>query len=304
MRIAKISLLALSVLAIVLVGCLWLWPAGLEPVPSVESAAIGETGRAPDNNGKALPDRRRVHNKGEDTALARPLDGAATFAALAARLTSTSVSAGQRLEYLRQAAILCENVREASAGPRAATQSESQLPSASANFARDYYRSFCSDFTGSSDGFSSMGLGEESAGDVGDALQLWEVGPSGEAISLAEDLLLSTEDPSAMLAASAYVGSRGLDEWEIEKPTAAERSMLPGAKAEARALAARLLACESSGGCGPNGHLSVIECENVGLCRPGISAEQVWRERHSPAVYAYAEKLRDRLRELRAQKGG
>lgn len=305
MKKVRVYVVALGLVALGVAAWIWGKPempaATLSPVASVVPGDSAPAARVGD---QGPDDRVQEPAPTETKVVGRPLDEARTFASLAANLASSSVSAGQRLEYLRQAAILCENVEQASAHREAMSQSDSQPMSESAMYARDYYKSFCSDFSGSSDEFSSMGLDEGGAGDMGEALQLWEVGPTGEALPLAEDLVLSTEDPSALLAATAYVGPRGLEEWEVQQPTVAERGMSPVARTEARALAARLLACEYSGGCGPNGHLSVIECENVGLCRPGISAADVWRERHSPAVYSYAERLRDRLRELREQHGG
>jgi hypothetical protein len=80
--------------------------------------------------------------------------------------------------------------------------------------------------------------------------------------------------------------------------------MDPAALARARFLAVRMLACDYSGGCGPGGHMSVIECGNTGTCRPGISTDDVWRQNHAPSEFELAVRLRDSLRANREGPGG
>ncbi len=227
--------------------------------------------------------------------------GVATFGQLQKNLASGTSSRAQQLYDLKTASQLCEGY-QSSLSDTAGKQSASTV-----QYERFAAR-FCKDFHGSVMQFESQLLDEETSDVVVAAAILdganGSIAPGERA--QAESIFLNSSDPAAVqLAAMALAGNQRSGAWGFGKDLPAN-SQERAALVNAQWLASRMLVCEMSGGCGPGGFFSVVECASYGTCKPGISALDVWRSVEPPTTYDLAQRLYNRAVQERAasRKGG
>jgi hypothetical protein len=116
------------------------------------------------------------------------------------------------------------------------------------------------------------------------------------------DILNMSSNPDAIVEAARFLAGGENVHWDLgarEVPLGL-RDELPGMQI----LAARMVACDLSGGCGPNGVYVWMECMRYSLCRPGLSMDELWRETYSPIEYRLAMGLANQLRGNRQTFGG
>lgn len=227
------------------------------------------------------------------------LDEAATFSALESRLARGDIDPAQALHYLNVAAEVCEGVRNrphTKAGP------------ANTVSLRTYYASaarFCTDPSPDPDIYLERLLRLDQS-DVVVAQQLasdaYATLPESQR-ELAENIVLGSLNPSAILAAASVLAEPAVSGgWEM----GADLSTGPGesqALPKAQWLAAQMIACDLSGGCGADGLTTLIECGSFSVCEPGITTREVWRRTSTPVEFGLAERIYSKLKAARAAPG-
>ncbi|HEL3257920.1 TPA: hypothetical protein UMF52_003259 [Stenotrophomonas maltophilia] len=217
-----------------------------------------------------------------------PLDGVERFGQLLDRLKSSSIAPAQRAQYLLTAAQVCEGAREGRLGKR--------TDEASRTYAQ-YTKTFCSDFSGSSNEFA-LELLKYPDSDVVIARELASSVPLERDTTIAaQDIVLKSQNPDAVYNAAAALAS-GTWAFGVEvAQNPQERSMLR----EAQWLASQRLACDLSGGCGAGGMTSMIECASYGICTPGMTVSEVFARTQPEARLDLADRLYARLLEVRSE---
>lgn len=223
------------------------------------------------------------------------MDAATSFGALRNLVEAHVRDEGARIEYLRQAAILCEgfiaNNQRATSGSR------------SASLYSDYVDRFCSDFTGSSDAYLQALYSAPSDSDVTQALALnsLAVDESGKALATARamELVANSEEPLAVQAVARFLGGESV---RMFGDNFAESGADYGEIQKAQLLAASMLSCDLGGGCGSEGYYTMIECAAANACQPNITLDQVWRQTHSPKSYALARRIYQGILEMRSKR--
>jgi hypothetical protein len=172
----------------------------------------------------------------------------------------------------------------------------------SSSFSYGYFNSFCNvpgiEMTAEAEAFKKVDPSDETL----QALELVNLGESGEtalASQRAQTLLSSSTSAAAVSRAMDYlVGAANAAPLGSDLP-------FPEATAQenfnAHRMAAARWSCEQRGGCGPGEFFSVLACQPLNNCRPGITADAAWRQGHRPGVIARAAEIHRRLAALHAK---
>jgi len=268
-------------------------------------ATLGPTGKSDPASatveGKSPPPLER-----ELAARAVDFDQIHSASQLVSRLEAMGEGDVQAMQYLRTAAQYCEGIafkaRVAQAGRQEGKPDQetgknvAEVQSAAylANFGKAYCDRELPSFTALTGRIAASG----SAGDLVQAEMLSEIAAKGDAalaLGRAATLVDASESPDAVERAAQFLvlgsAAGGLPQARgVPVPAS-----LAGESASAQMLAIKRLACTMRGGCGPDGFYSVLECESRRNCRPGISAEAVWRDSYSPEFLAYSDAVYQQL---------
>ncbi len=218
----------------------------------------------------------------------RPFDGVASYAELQAKLARESVDPAQKADHLRVAAMFCESRSHAFRGKNRPALT------ASDNVYIQYGAAFCKNFNGRSDDQAALILSHPESDVAMAQLLVVDDKPGKEARLVADNILRSSKNPSAVVAAAGILSSAPEGEWKLGYDlarTPVEMNHVP----EAQFLAARMVACDLSGGCGPGGFYSMTECVNFQACTPNVALTDVWRDNTAKPVYRLANEIRQEL---------
>jgi len=219
-----------------------------------------------------------------------PLEGVRTYGELAARLANNRFDEAQRLQYLITAAQVCEGYQQS----QAMSSSQARDVSKSMDYYNGYARRFCSNFSGDSDQLEKQ-LAAYADSDVVVARELPEiaaVGLSRETSLVGETIVLTSKNPDAVYNAAAALASQ--KRWQLGQNVAStpqERAALP----QAQWMAAQMIVCDLSGGCGVDGMRTMIECGSYSNCTPNITAREVMRQTSTPVQYDLANRIYEQL---------
>lgn len=223
--------------------------------------------------------------------LERVFDNVKTFGGLQTAISRGELDAGQGADYLRLAAMYCEN----SSRPLSRIQQQRTV-TPSEQMRRDFARSFCKDFTGqpgekdqlqSSVYFAQVV--QNPGSDVAIAYEMKTEEPlSKGSQAVADKIVRTSKNPSAIVVAAQAMASAPPGSWDLGKDIAIKTGRVNDLP-QAQLLAAEMLACDYSGGCGPNGYQAMMYCGPSQLCQPGVTMDQIWRNGNSPAVYQLAQ---------------
>ena len=215
---------------------------------------------------------------------------------------TSGVDRPEVLEYLQGAIAYCEAVESHARHPSKA-EASGQLPpevKQSLAYSRDFAKTFCDSPAMNSDAIAREMLGLESTGDILQSQFLDSI-PENEAktvgVAAAQRLLLEAKSVAAMTRAAHYLLAH-------EQLPQTEKLPIP-ASMDATAvqlLALDMFACNTRGGCGPNGFYTATGCGVA--CRPGITMADVWQDQHSPAEIRYARELAAAIQADRAAAAG
>ena len=222
----------------------------------------------------------------------RPLEGAASYADLQAKLSRESLDPAQKADYLRMAAMFCESRAHQFGGKNHSP------PTASDKVYIEYGTAFCKSFNGRSDDQAALILSHPESDVAIAQLIVVDEELSKDSRSVADRMLRSSSNPSAVLAAAGILSSAPEGEWKLGydlAKSAVEMAHVP----EARFLAARMVACDLSGGCGPGGFYSMTQCVNYQACSQNVALTDVWRDNTSKPVYRLANEMRQQLMKQR-----
>jgi len=219
----------------------------------------------------------------------KAFDGVATYADLQSRLAGIELDPAQKAEHLRIAAIFCEgrNIFERRSAYKT-TKSDLVY--------RNYSQNFCKNFSGRSDDQLAAILTNPDS-DVAMAQTLVaddDAIRSYQSRAVAESILRNSAEPSAVIAAAGILSMAPEGSWTLGSnlaKSAVEIQSLP----EARWLAAQMVACDLSGGCGPGEFYSMTQCANFQACGPSASLTDIWRENTAKPVYRLATEIRQEL---------
>jgi hypothetical protein len=114
-------------------------------------------------------------------------------------------------------------------------------------------------------------------------------------------ILFESDSPSALNAAGRFLDESARVKLDFGL---ADATKLPeGIEANVvRRLAIEMIACELSRACGPNSAEAWLVCDRIGVCRPGVSMQDVWRASYPPVVYDAAVRQANFLRSIRSNK--
>ncbi len=112
--------------------------------------------------------------------------------------------------------------------------------------------------------------------------------------------LVDTSMSAAAINTAALFLSSSNEGWDLGRDVT-QGTYFSSELPQIQIMAAAMVACDLSGGCGPDGMYSWAACWNRDMCRPGISMDDVWRRTNSPDVMDAATEIANILRQRRAK---
>lgn len=284
------AVLLVAAAAVLLAGILY-WSKNAEPVQSqsvVAARSFDATTAAASADGSQARLPAEVSGKAMS---------AQTFSEFETRLSREAIPEGERVFLTSQVALFCESYK-----PRGQLAAERENAS-SQMVAESFGDRFCKDYTEGGLAAQQEKLLKLPGNDrVLDAYSfvtaLYEGAGSGTADGRREAMTAAQHLEKVML--SDHAGSEGvvaaeaLQQVAYVAPRVAKLaqshswSLSDAELAEAQLIAAQMHSCKRYGGCGANEVITMHLCGTQKACKPGATAETVWRETNSPQLIAAA----------------
>ncbi len=289
--IKKISFVAIIV-AVALAAAIVFWPSN--PILPHKTTAADDvrdaTAAKPFDQAASPPiaSARRAPSEGQ-SARAMNFDSILSVSAIELAAKRSGASRAETLEHLQSAVAFCEAVDWHSKHPskREASGQVSAEGKLAMAYAKSFAQKFCDSPGMTSDAIAAEMLQLDATGDVLQSGFLSHI-PEDEVktvgVPAARRLFLEAKSVSAMKNAAYYLLEH--DELPQTKTLPVPSNMN---RTAVQVLALDMLACNTRGGCGPNGFYTAISCGEI--CRPGITMSDVWRDQHSPEAIRYAQAL-------------
>lgn len=227
------------------------------------------------------------------------LAGVRTLKELDAKVYSAGANVADALKVKSAALLLCQRsdaelddeLAHRAIGDSARAQARKSLDAF-----QNYRRRFCVGSENDAFGKTVSELGAtDPNGDYAISTKLFQVDSNAKAVEIATTLVETSTSPDAIKNSAIFLANAKNGGWDLGKDFV-QGTFFASQLSQIQEMAATLVACDFSGGCGPDGMYSWVACSSYDLCRPGISLEDVWIRTNSPdvieAVLRTAELLR------------
>ncbi len=124
--------------------------------------------------------------------------------------------------------------------------------------------------------------------------------PKPEAAQAALDAINSPNTtPADLKLAANYMTTSPDVRWDDGNADRIRGTPLDEKLPELQRNALKLVACDATGGCGPDEFYSVLECNTYRICAPGVTLQGVWSQVYSPIEYSTIVAIADGVRARR-----
>lgn len=244
-----------------------------------------------------------IPSKGEHGAVRPFLAGVNDFKDLNAKVAEAGPANADALKVKAVGLLLCQQsdseLEEALARRMNKGNASPNSGTSLAAF-KAYRRRFCVGLDGESVGRTISDLSAaDPSGDYIVSTTLTEDTDQERARAMARTIMETSSSSEAIKNAALYLTVAQDGGWDFGKE-AIQGTYLSSQLPQIQVMAANMVACDLSGGCGPDGMYSWAACLNDGICHPGVSMEEIWKRTNSPDVIDAATKIADMLRRKRA----
>lgn len=231
------------------------------------------------------------------------LAGVNNFKDLNAKVAQAGPSSADALKIKSVGLLLCQqsdNEMDEALARRKSKGNASPSAETSLVAFKAYRQRFCVGLDGESVGRTLSELSAaDPSGDYIVSTTLADDADKERASAMARTMIETSSSPDAINNAALYLAGAGEESWDFGKE-AVQGTYLSSQLPQIQTMAANMVACDLSGGCGPDGMYSWAACSNYENCHPGVSMDEIWRQTNSPDAMDAAAKVADMLRRKRA----